>query len=490
MLSDLAREQGLDPADVTHLHALTADWQLLADLSFADLVLWVAQAESAGYVAVAQMRPTTGPSLLHDDVVGDRLPRGKRPLVDLAYDEAKICRGRDLEWRDDVPVREETIPVVREGRVIAVIGRHTNLATARTPSRLEVTYLRCANDLALMISVGVFPYPGSSDGGTASPRVGDGLLRLDAAGLVTYASPNALSAYRHLGLAADIVGAHLGRTTAALAPSQMPVDEAVEWVAGGSAPRQTEVEGHGVIVLLRVLPLLVEGVRVGALVLVRDVTELRRREQELLSKEATIREIHHRVKNNLQAVAALLRLQARRVSAPEAQAALAEAVQRVGSIAVVHETLSRSTDGLVGFDEVAERLTSSVVEVAQTGATVRLRRSGSFGTLPAETATPLAMVLTELIQNAVEHGSGVAGGTVEMRAERHDRSLEVTIADDGPGLPPGFSLEGSANLGLRIVSGMVRTELRGSLVLATGAEGGTIATVTLWVPPAETAGGV
>nr|WP_130492619.1 histidine kinase N-terminal domain-containing protein [Motilibacter rhizosphaerae] len=486
-LSDITREQtDLTPAQVAHLQALTSDWQMLADLSFADLVLWVPTKDGQGYVAGAQMRPTTGPTLLDDDVLGEHLPRGKRTLVDLALDEGRITRGRDLDWRADVPVREETVPVVHQGRVIAVIARHVNLATARTPSRLEVTYLQCAGDLAQMIAEGSFPYPGSADAsGSASPRVGDGMLRLDAAGLVTYASPNALSAYRHLGLAADIVGAHLGRLTAAIAPSQLPVDEAVEWVAGGAAPRTTEIEARGVTIVLRVLPLLHDGLRVGALVLVRDVTELRRREQELLSKEATIREIHHRVKNNLQAVAALLRLQARRVQAPEAQAALGEAVRRVGSIAVVHETLSRSVDGLVSFDEIAERLASGVVEVARAEAPVQLQRSGRFGTLPAETATPLALVLTELVQNAVEHGAGVRGGLVEVLAARADRELTVQVRDDGVGLPEGFDLERSANLGLRIVAGMVKTELRGELVLERREGGGTSAVVSLTVPTGE-----
>ncbi|NHC13015.1 PAS domain-containing protein [Motilibacter sp. E257] len=482
-LTDLARERtALDEADLDHLQALIADWQLLADLSFADLVLWVPYSDASAYVAVAQMRPTTGPTLLVDDVVGDVLPRGCRTQVDTAYDEGRICRERDPEWRADVPVREETVPVMRGGRVIGVITRHTNLATARTPSRLELTYLRCANDLARMIAEGCFPLGGEGDG-ASSPRVGDGLLRLDPDGYVTYASPNALSAYRRLGVTADLVGAHLGRATAALAPHQEPVDEALESVVGGRSHRWGEVAVNGTVVLLRAIPLLARGTRVGALVLVREVSELRRREQELLSKDATIREIHHRVKNNLQTVAALLRLQARRVQAEEARAALNEAVSRVGSIAVVHETLSRSADGQVAFDEVAGRLASGVVEVATAGAPVRLRRTGEFGVLPAEVATPLALVLTELLANAVEHGCGPrGGGDVEMAARRRGASLRVTVQDNGPGLPEGFSLDASANLGLRIVTGLVRTELGGTLTMAPGEGGGTVATVDVSVP--------
>src|SRR3990170_3435105 len=187
--------------DVEWLHLLLADWQLLADLSFADLVLWLPLTGRAGFVAAAQMRPTTGPTAHHDDVVGAEVPRGRRPQLDRAFDEQRICRERDPDWPGDVPVREETIPVVRSGRVVAVVSRHTNLAAARTPSRLELTYLRTADDLALMISQGRFPVPDADPRVAHAPRVGDGLIRLDEAGVVTFASPNALSAYRRLGLA-------------------------------------------------------------------------------------------------------------------------------------------------------------------------------------------------------------------------------------------------------------------------------------------------
>jgi hypothetical protein len=273
-----ARHTDLSVEDVAWLHALVADWQLLADLSFADLVLWLPLASRAGFVAVAQMRPTTGPTAHHDDVVGTEVPRGRRPQLDRALDEQRICRERDPDWPGEVPVREETIPVVRAGRVVGVVSRHTNLAAARTPSRLELTYLRTADDLARMVAQGRFPV---DDGGARvahAPRVGDGLVRLDEDGVVTFASPNAVSAYRRLGLTGDLTGAHLGDVTARLAAGgpagspARPVDEALSMVVSGWAARETEVEASGTALRLRVIPLVPDGVRTAALVLCRDVT--------------------------------------------------------------------------------------------------------------------------------------------------------------------------------------------------------------------------
>jgi len=493
-LNELVRHHtSLDSADVEWIHLLVSEWQLLSDLSFADLVLWVPTRDGTRYVSLAQMRPNTGPTSYLDDMVGHLVPRGRRPMLDVALDEGRIVREGDPEWREDVPVRVESIPVRREGRVLGVIARNTNLLTVRTPSRLELTYLQSASDLAQMIAAGTFPFPGEQTDMDASPRAGDGLLRLDAEGVVTYASPNALSAYHRLGLATDLVGLHLGRTTAELAPPQTrgPVDEALVKLASGWAPRQVEVESTEGVVQLRAIPLKPKGVHTGSLVLLRDVTELRRRERELMTKDATIREIHHRVKNNLQTVAALLRLQSRRMDSEAAKGALDEAVRRVGSIAIVHETLSQNLDEHVAFDEIADRVLTMVMELSQDGR-VTARRSGSFGILSADVATPLAMVLTEILQNALEHAYGPkAAGTVEVSAVRRrepgasETLLAITVVDDGRGLPEGFDPQQHGNLGLQIVRTLVVGELGGSFDMVAGETSGTRVLLEVPVPEAH-----
>ncbi len=495
-LTDLARDlTPLTEADLEWLHALVSDWQLLADLSFADLVLWAPLRDRSGWVALAQMRPTTGPTTFPDDVVGTRAATGERPFVDAAFAERRICREGDPEWTRGVPVRRESIPVTRKDRVVAVIERSTNLSSARTPSRLELTYLKGADDLAQMVAAGMFPHSGEEPTLVRSPRVGDGLLRLGRSGKVSYASPNALSAYRRLGLSADLVGAELGPVTARLCAPGRPADDSLMVTASGRAPRETEVEGNGSVVQLRSIPLVVGGLRTGALILVRDVTELRRRERELMTKDATIREIHHRVKNNLQTVAALLRLQARRLAAPEARAALEEAVRRVGSIAIVHETLSHTPEEIVDFDDIAERVVAMAGEVSAPEVRVLPAISGRFGLLPAAVATPLALVLTELLQNAVQHGlaqwSGPpTAGALKVTVDRRPGRLAVTVEDNGVGLPEGFSLDAATSLGLQIVRTLVESELGGRLRISPRAEGGTAVGVDIPLEmPAATAAG-
>ncbi|WP_030164924.1 sensor histidine kinase [Spirillospora albida] len=526
-LTDLVRDHtDLTEADLEWLHALVSDWQLLADLSFADLLLWVplrsaeilppedepgrrrrrvdTGADVPGWVAIAQMRPTTGPTAYPEDLVGKVVRTGRRGLIDVAWRERRIVREGDPEWGSGIPVREESIPVRRGAKVLGVIQRSTNLSSARTPSRLELTYLQSASDLATMISEGCFPVPGEEPNMVRSPRVGDGLMRLDRTGKVIYASPNAQSAYRRLGHPADLVGEALGRTTADLCDTGEPMEEALSVVLSGRAAREVEVEARGSVMQLRTIPLVVGGTRIGAIVLCRDVTELRWRDRELMTKDATIREIHHRVKNNLQTVAALLRLQARRLRIPEGRAALDEAVRRVGSIAIVHETLSLTPDELIDFDDIADRVIMMAGEVSTPETRVIPKRIGNFGVLPAEIATPLAMALTELLQNALEHGLANRNGTLEVEAHRYGeghapgatpawgelhgpgdheprqsqdapsgRRLIVAVTDNGRGLPPDFDVESSNSLGLQIVRTLIVGELGGRLDFNPREGGGT-----------------
>lgn len=463
-MADLIRTRtSLATPDIEWLHLLVGDWQLLSDLSFADLVLWVRDKDADAWVAVAHCRPSTGATVHYDDIVGSTVVRGRRLQLDRAYDLQRICRERDPEWRDDVPIREETIPVVRAGQVIAVVARHTNLAAARTPSRLELTYLQCADELARMVASGEFPVAGAPTGSRrGAPRVGDGMLRLDRDGIISYASPNAMSALHRLGHVGDFPGASLVEIVTPLLDQSGQVDESLPLVLLGRAPWRSDIEARGTTLSLRAIPLRADGERVGALLLVRDVSELRRRERELLSKDATIREVHHRVKNNLQTVAALLRLQARRIKSDEGRAALQEAMRRVATIAMVHEQLSTGLGETVDFDQVVERTAALAVELAGPTHTVSMKRVGRFGELRAENATPLALVLTELVTNAVEHGLEGTSGTVTLIARRDGDTLTAIVRDDGAGLPDGF-VAGSDGLGTQIVQALVSGEMRGRI---------------------------
>jgi len=479
-MSDLiAQHADLAPGDVEWLHLLVGDWQVLSDLAFADLVLWL-PSRDGGFVAAAQCRPSTGATVHYDDIVGSVASEGLRPQLEAALREGVAQRPREPRWFGAYAVREEAVPVVHAGRAIAVVARQTNLGSGRTPSRLEINYVEAADDIMAMIARGEYPSPNAASGPRrGAPRVGDGLVRLNSEGEVLYASPNALSCFHRLGIIGPLVGQSLVEVTSGAIEYANTVDEALPLVVMGRAPWRTDIEQRGVAISLRALPLTDNGQRIGAVLLCRDVSELRRRERELISKDATIREIHHRVKNNLATVAALLRLQSRRVEIPEARAALDEATRRVATISLVHEFLSQTLDEQVELDGMLQRALRMTAELASTRTSVRTVQNGSFGLVPAEDATPLALVLTELVTNAVEHGfrDERESGTVQIDVERDGSQLTVRVADDGVGLAEkdisSLGRQSRSGLGNQIVRTLVSNELSGSIEWKMREGGGT-----------------
>ncbi|MDH4145109.1 MAG: PAS domain-containing sensor histidine kinase [Acidimicrobiia bacterium] len=471
----------LDGDDVDHLQRLVAGWGLLADLCFADLLLYlpIAPPDRPGpmFLVIGQVRPTTSQTLFPADLVGAMVAAPDRPVVRRVFRSGEI--SEDTSPREGMVelVRAMAVPVRVGGRVVAVMCRESAPSVARRYGELENAYLHVFEQFARMIAQGKYPYP-ATEPGEDLPRVADGVLVLDSEGSLQFASPNGISALHRLGVVADTRGRRL---------PEMGLDDGVVRQAYATrAPATTEwaisAKTH---VLAHCLPLLDRRGVEGGLLLLRDVSELRRLDRLLVTKDTHIREIHHRVKNNLQTISSLLRIQARRVEAADGRAAIEESVRRIGSIALVHEILSREAADDVPFGEIARPIIRMVDESLLTpdrGVSIKL--VGPLPVLPSAVATPLALVLTELLQNVVDHafGRGTVNGSVEVVFTESERWLELSVRDDGDGLSPGFTLDSGSGLGLSIVRTLVESELAGRLELRDRAQlgaSGTAATVTI-----------
>ena len=465
----------LDQAD--RLRELVANWQLLADLSFADLILWVPIRKDikmwpSGHIAIAHIRPTTAATVFTNDVIGDEIAWGIRTNIDEALSHGEIIRDSQFEQPGMMLVKEEAIPVTFNGQAIAVISRHRDVEQMRTAGKLEINYREIAHQLYQMVAEGNFPYKNAGSLIEPAPRVGDGLIRLDVNGTISFASPNAKSAFSRMGWHGDLEGHNLGEAAQQVSiTTENPHEEGIKTQLNGKTLRRVEIENKGTTIDFLVLPLIQGEDRIGAIVLLQNVTELRRLDRALVTKDATIREIHHRVKNNLQTVSALLRLQSRRIDDPSAAAALDEAVRRIASIALVHETLSNSDETTVAFDEVLSSLVTHSLELSPRMGQLKIERIGKIGSLESRLATPLSLVVTELIHNALEHGLATSGTQLRIELQRYSNEGLVTISDDGVGLPDGFNLATSANLGLQIVLTLTENELNGELKLESSEKG-------------------
>lgn len=462
-LADLVRQHTtLDRDDLDHLQRLVGEWGMLADFCFADLLLY-APARDGRFLVLAQVRPVTGPTLYVADWVGSTADQTERPLLEQCYATGEAVEAELVVEGLPDPARIRVIPVRRDGRVIAVLSREWSPRSGRQTGSLEQTYLGIFDRFSTMIGTGTFPFTKELEVTVADvPRVGDGVMVLDSDGRVLYASPNAVSAVHRVGINANLVGLRLAELGFN--------DSVVRSAFDARTPALEEFEQTADITLVtRCIPLVDDGEVTGGVLLVRDVSELRRRDRMLLSKDATIREIHHRVKNNLQTISSLLRLQGRRLASEEAKAAVNESVRRIRTIALVHETLSREAGDEVAFVEIVRPLARLAEESLQSpDRPVRFRVVGDGGRLPAIVATPLSVVLTELLQNAVDHafaGDRPRAGNVVIALANDATNLLVRVVDDGGGLPDGFTLDSATGLGLSIVRTLVTTELAGSIAM-------------------------
>ena len=466
-LAELTRQHTeLDRAAVGHLQRLVSEWGMLADLCFADLLLYVPTTDDR-WLAVGQVRPATAQTLYIADWVGQSADDDRGRLLASVFGRGEVAEGEVERAAASDVVRIMAIPVRVDGRPVAVMTREWSPRVGRQPGELERIYLSIFERFAVMIAEGTFPFPSRAADSSAAPRVGDGAMVLDAEARVVYASPNAVSALHRVGISAKLVGQRLSELGF--------YDGAVRQAYEREEPVIEEFDQTADVTLLtRCLPILSSGEVTGGVLLLRDVTELRRRDRLLLSKDATIREIHHRVKNNLQTISSLLRLQARRLTSDDARAAVNESVRRIRTIALVHETLSRDPGEDVAFIEIVRPLVRLAEETLQSpDRPVRFATQGDGGRLPATIATPLSVVLTELLQNAVDHGfverprtnddDLVAVGTVVVQLANDGQELHVRVIDDGRGLANGFTLEAATGLGLSIVRTLVTTELGGSI---------------------------
>lgn len=491
------------PGDIERVHLIMGEWQIISDIAQSDLVLWfptdyvVADGtsqdavsgprETSTFAALAHVRPSNVRTLFHHDIINHTMEDGIRDEAYRAWTTQNIStytdpsRGEGVGYRPEVNVT--FVPIVRNNRTIALLTSH-RVATPHTyPTLSEEVYEFVTDALLTMLHNGLWPDPLAQGSRTqGNPRAIDGIIVLDPTGRVVVASPNANSMYARMGMTGYLEKRNLADVTRAMLSPGEEADETLQLVLAGRSDLRTELTIARAHVTMRAIPLLKQRgahlERLGALILCRDVTELRRREMELMTKDATIREIHHRVKNNLQTVSALLRLQSRRMTTDEARQGLEQAMRRVATIATVHEALSQGLTQNVDFDELIERQFHLAAELASPGQHVTTKLLGSFGALPSQFATPLALVINEIVANAVEHGLDGETGTVTLEGIRGtngegEDTLTVVIADDGKGMgdkkieesgPSAYRpVSGKEGLGMQIVRTLVASELNGSI---------------------------
>lgn len=452
---------------------------IAADVSRADILVYCRlRADRA--VVVSQAQPHSISSLYREPVLGQPVQVSEQPIIFRAFEGTAAREQRD-RLVGGAPVVQEVYPIRNAaGRPIACFSVETNLIERERHRRRSPLFQRAVSWLQGMAIRGEIV--GAAD--LSAFGEWDGILLIDPQLRIRYVSGIATNLYRHLGYLVALRGQHLGelRTgddefvenafrTGRCAEVEATLKDRV-WIKKVMPLRQYPMRGLSRLVLPPSWrhPFAAwrsRGGYAGALLLVHDATEARQREQELKVKSFLIKEVHHRVKNNLQTVAAMLRMQGRRSDSPEVRRQLDQAVDRIMSVAVIHEFLSHGEGRLINLRDVCHRIVAQVRHLALAPEEqIRLEIDGPNIFMTSEQASACALAINECLQNALEHGfDGKRSGTITISFQEQGDDIHITIHDDGTGLPSDFSLSQNGRLGLQIVNTLVHDDLKGSFTL-------------------------
>ncbi|MCD6520894.1 MAG: histidine kinase N-terminal domain-containing protein [Anaerolineae bacterium] len=450
-----------------------SDLPILADLCRADLLLCCREREDR-IVIVAQARPhSSSPLYEEDECLNTRVKRSEQEEIFHVFEGKGKPHQVHTVFIRGATVARQLFPVYNErGQVIAVLVKDAYwLAHERHRRRSRVFQEALLDFIAMVLR-------GELKGAEELSPFGehDGIMYVGPDRRIQYMSGIASELFRHLGYRDTLVGRRINDIET--------VD--AQLVARAIAERrclESQSEQDGFTWTRKALPVTIrdrslwqflqpwkkhrEARKYGAFVLIHDATEALRTQRELESKMAMLREVHHRVKNNLQVIASIMRMQARRTSSEEARAVLEESVQRVLSVAVVHEFLSQNARGMINLRDVANRILAQIKQgLVDPLKKIELEVEGPDIWLPAERATQCSLVMNELVQNAIEHGlAQQERGAIHVQLVDQGEEITILVEDNGQGLPEGFNLDTDANLGLRIVKSMVERDLRGKFTL-------------------------
>ncbi|MDR3566061.1 MAG: histidine kinase N-terminal domain-containing protein [Negativicutes bacterium] len=453
----------LTPAQVETLDFSASIVQMVADLAHAQVTIYARAREENFLVIVAQAKPNTSFIQYKPNLLGATVNAAEEPLIWRTITAGENITGQ-REWALGMEALSmQTFPLYdAQQEVIAVVSFEFSIEEA------------AAGDHAIVVET-AYMLLTSPRGATAETiyrplTTREGIIIVDERGEIVFANAAANSIYKIFGLG-RIIGRRIYERQVNIRLAQK--------AANTRQPQEAEMEIGNIVLAQRAIPIVRGNQTLRTIIIVADITEIKKKEKELLVKSAVIQEIHHRVKNNLQTIASLLRLQARRTKSDEVKAALRESVNRILSISVVHEFLSQQDAEFIDVAEVAKNILDLVIQnMLEPDFNIQTLFNGQKMVLPSDAAISLALVINELIQNSIEHGFvGRREGVIGVDMSTRKDAYQIEIWDDGIGLPPDFNQAQSNSLGLQISRTLIEHDLGGEFRLYS--EGGTHACITI-----------
>ncbi|MCP4350433.1 MAG: histidine kinase [Desulfobacterales bacterium] len=459
MIRTLCKEYtDLAEKDIQKLEEVTCNLKVIADLMAADIFVDCRTKDPNLAIVVAQAAPSNEVSLYEGSVVGEFAYRSKEPAVLRTMELGMPTSDMMAVTQENRSVRQSVSPVKNEaGKVIGVLIAEKDV-TAHVKAEKNLSVLaRTTEDLmdALM-------HPKKQREESIPFHVNDGVVMFTPDGVCTYANPVAHDIYRKIGYMDDLEGISFLNLTLDDVSFQGLMDE--------NQRKLHEVQVGHMTLHIKYAMMKNRNLKLtGVVMLISDVTDMREKENELILKSVAISEIHHRVKNNLQTIASLLRLQSRRIDNEFVKTAFSESISRVLSIAATHEILAEDCVDDVDIKIMLDRIKCSIVD-HRIHKNITIEILGDNFMINSDRATSIGLVVNEVIQNSLKYAfEEREKGLIQIEIFKGETWANVSITDDGTGYDVSNDRLGS--LGTKIIHRIVKGKLKGTLTTESGDAG-------------------
>ncbi|MGA5688432.1 sensor histidine kinase [Cytobacillus pseudoceanisediminis] len=450
----------LSKMDVERIKEVSANLSLIADLNQANVFVDCPTKEGKHAIVVAEAAPNTAKSVYQKPVAGKFAYEAFEPAVLYTLRTGKNMFLNRALTQEGKTVEQSVVPIKgSEDRVIGALIMEKDISE-KLQRQLKLEALSEATETLSGILIGM-----AEDRPIIPEVIEESLFFIDHENKVVYNNPSATNLIHEIGKENCRPGVPLIDCFPCI---QEILNEPEELLV-------KEMKMMNKVFRVKKISLDLAGKSDGTFIILKDLTELREKEREIAVKSVAIREIHHRVKNNLQTVASLLRLQMRRGVPEESKVHFVESLNRISSIASVYEIiLSSSSVDEVDIYSLIEKVGNMLVhEAKHEQKKINIQYRGPKLLIDSEKAVSLSLVINELIQNCVKHAfKQMHEGIVEVCFEYSNDEIKVEVIDNGE----GYSPEAKPSLGLDIVKMMIEHDLSGHFLIER-AETGTIAAV-------------
>ncbi|KHE71954.1 sensor histidine kinase [Halobacillus sp. BBL2006] len=445
----------LESSDIDKIKEVSKSMQMMADLSKANVFIDCMLSNEKHAIVVAEAAPTTARSIYQNKVVGTIAYATFEPAVIYCLQSGNAMTSNRAITQERKKVEQSVIPILNDGGIVigALIMEKDISAQVEDREELEALSKTTESLSGLLL--------GQSDQQPLVPELmEEALFFVNLDGELLYSNPAAINLIHEL----FGINFEYGDNLVERLPILTDIVEQEEELL------VTEIEAFDKTFKIKKIRLPLNEKYNGMFIIIRDLTDLREKEKELIIKSVAIKEIHHRVKNNLQTVASLLRLQMRRGVPEESKVYFLESLNRILSIASVYEViLSNSSIDEVDLFELTERIGDMLVYTGYSSKKITIDYSGDSLTIESGRAVSIALIINELIQNCVNHAfEGKSRGHIDVIFKQDSSSMDVVVRDNGV----GFKRKNTSSLGLDIVKRMAQHDLSGEFQIE-GLDNGT-----------------